>query len=855
MKRYIILCLVALCAASSFAVPAFRGLRSVRQPDGTTLMVQLVGDEYFHYIATADGLPLVQNQASAYVYARMQGGKFVATDMVAHEPALRQAQEMDVIATLQPVVMPESAKQRMMQDEQRRADRAQARRVSAAQHAGATSGNKRGLIILVNYSDTKMQHTQAEFDAMMNEQNYSKNGCIGSLSDYFNDQSYGQLKIDFDVVGPFTASKSIKYYGENDEYGSDLHPAELVSEAVKLADAAGVDFSRYDWNGNRKVDQVFVIYAGYAESYYAPDYTIWPHEWDLTSAKYYGDGPGPILVDGVTVNTYACAAELNGNSGTKMTGIGTPAHEFSHCLGLPDFYDTDGGSGAGMCAWSLMDYGSYNADTYVPCAYTSYERMYCGWLTPTELTVGASVRNMRPISEAPEAYIVYNEGNRNEYYMLENHQQTHDSESYHAWDVRGGGHGMLVVHVDYDAASWTNNTVNNDVSHQRMTIVPANNRHTANYSAAIAAGNTFPGTSNKTALTDKTTPAATLYNANRDGRKFLNAPIENISEANGGISFIFRGGAIIDPPAALEAEEVDTTSFIARWEEVENALSYTLELTDLLDNSSTDPQVTTYFKEDFTTKEPFASTASETSKDICSELDKYFAQSGWTGSKLYVSAKALKLGASKNAGSLVSPVFDAPENGELTVEVGVSKYGTDTGRLVVSVLDANGTLICKEELTPDGERHVMNFKDIDKKFKLSFVTTTKRANIFYLSATNTQEAPPSDKVRTYGPIMATHCYLPGLRPAGLYSYRVKVKTMDGTSDWGEPMTVQLLDPVSIDRVLDDAYGESVIYNLQGQRLEKLQRGINIVGGKKVLCEAPADCPQRPSPPAELPAKG
>jgi hypothetical protein len=28
--------------------------------------------------------------------------------------------------------------------------------------------------------------------------------------------------------------------------------------------------------------------------------------------------------------------------------------------------------------------------------------------------------------------------------------------------------------------------------------------------------------------------------------------------------------------------------------------------------------------------------------------------------------------------------------------------------------------------------------------------------------------------------------------------------------------------------------EGVIYNLQGQRLNSLQRGINIIGGKKVL---------------------
>ena len=52
------------------------------------------------------------------------------------------------------------------------------------------------------------------------------------------------------------------------------------------------------------------------------------------------------------------------------------AHEFSHCLGLPDLYDTGYSGYYGMGSWDLMCDGSYNGDTFVPAGYTSYEKWY-----------------------------------------------------------------------------------------------------------------------------------------------------------------------------------------------------------------------------------------------------------------------------------------------------------------------------------------------------------------------------------------------------------------------------------------------------------------------------------------------
>lgn len=513
--------LLLLLSLVTFAVPAKRVWRTVRMTDGRECRVQLVGDEFHHYWLNENDQRMEETET----------GLFCISERSTVEPAAAQARRVQANA------------------------RRERRRMEAR---GVATGRKRGIVILINYTDRAMVHTQQEFDAMFNENNYNKNGHIGSLADYFYDQSYGQLSLQFDVVGPYTLSNAMAFYGKDSGgSGEDIRPGEMVAEAIMLADKAGTDFSQYDWNGDGCVDQVFVVYAGYGQAAGGPNNSIWPHEWDLTSAL-----GSNIQLDGVTIDTYACSAELKGGSGTRMDGIGTAAHEFSHCLGLPDFYDTSGAysPAPGMDVWSLMDYGCYNNGGSVPCGYTAYERWYSGWLTPTELDEGCMVEDMHPITETPEAYIIYNKANRNEYYILANHQKQHDADCpYHPWNSYAPGHGMLVLHVDYDATAWYDNTPNNVKSHQRMTIVPANGTFYFNSSTRELAGHPYPGTSGNTSLTDTSKPAASLFNRNSDGKLFLNHPIEDIREEEGLISFRFNGGGetSVYPPLHQDSPKYD----------------------------------------------------------------------------------------------------------------------------------------------------------------------------------------------------------------------------------------------------------------------------------------------------------
>lgn len=529
--------LFALTFASMvFAVPARQSEKLIKQSDGTMLTVRTFGDEHFHFFVTSDGLPVLRGANNSYYYAQLVDGHLSITSQLAHDAALRSSEELAFVAhtaataeDLQIVASAVSAKRNAVE-----ATKRQLRQ--QAQHLGApkkvNSGQRRGLVILVNYKDKSMDstHTREVFEDMFNKEGYTGNGNAMSVHDYFKEQSYGQFDLTFDVMGPVTVSHNMSYYGANDMSGNDKRPGEMVAEACRLVNDS-VNFADYDWDGDGEAELVFVVYAGYGEASdpYSGrlDNTIWPHQWYLSSQGIY------LELDNVWIDNYACSSELDGSSGTRMDGIGTACHEFSHCFGLPDLYDTYG-SNFGMSYWSILDYGCYAGNGYGPVGYTAYERWASGWLEPVELVNDTTITGMKAIAESPEAYVIYNEADKDECYILENRQAVNS-------DANVPGHGMLVIHLDYDENVWWNNSVNASASRQRCTIIAADNA----YSYYSLQGDPFPGTRGKTELTDSTSPSAKLYTANIDGVKLMHKPITEIAESEDGlISFSFKNNLL-----------------------------------------------------------------------------------------------------------------------------------------------------------------------------------------------------------------------------------------------------------------------------------------------------------------------
>lgn len=505
--------IVALLAFTcpSRSVPAKCGVwRTVTLSNGLTIKARLCGDEHAHWWQAEDG--------SCFDVDSLGKGKAVVPQELMSKARSRMAAKRQAA---------------------RRANAKKAsQRIATNGNTGKFQGQRHGLIILVNFADSKFNTskfgpTQTLYSRIANEANYGENNFKGSISDYFKAQSGGQFLLDFDVAGPVTLSHGYSYYGQNDDDGYDKRPTEMVKEACQAVDGS-VDFSKYDWDGDGEVEEVFVVYAGNGEH----DTTnqpslIWPHMDNLAN---YGE---QLTLDGVTINTYACASELNGDK--TLSGIGTFCHEFSHCMGFPDMYDTaSDGNNFGMGSWDLMDYGSYNGYGYVPAGYSGYEKMVCGWTTPIELDKPMTVNGMERLADMGQTYIIYNKGNRNEYYILENRQQS-------GFDKYLPGSGLLIERVDYDKDIWEWNAVNttnggyypegsstpsyND--HQRITIFHANN---IEYDGNNA---TYPYAS-LDSLTDSSQPAATVWNANADGTYLMHCRVYGITQnADGTVAFSF----------------------------------------------------------------------------------------------------------------------------------------------------------------------------------------------------------------------------------------------------------------------------------------------------------------------------
>ena len=501
MKKILFTCMMLAASATAMAVPAKRGIvRTICLADGTEIKVELRGDEYGHFWQAEDGTRYVEDTAdNIYKAANMQELKQLTSAKRSKASGIRnrRLRKLSQNATKAPIY----------------------------------TGTKKGLLILAQFSDKifKSSNNLALYKQIVNGENYSDAslGFRGSVRDYFRDQSEGLFDFDIDVVGPVTLANSYSYYGANNYWGDDMRPEEMIKEACELADKNfDIDFTRYDWDGDGEVDQVFVVYAGHGEASYNDKNTVWPHAW------YLKDGAGiDVFIDGVRINSYACGSELG--SDESLDGIGTICHEFSHCFGLPDLYDTcESGTNYGMMSWSLMDYGSYNDDGFTPPSYTSYEKMAVGWKQPLELTEDTEVTKLKPYSEGGDAYVLYNNGNRNEYILLENRQLT-------GWDSGLYGNGLLAIHVDYDSSIWEWNEVNctngsTGNTHQRCTVIPADGNYTTGY--YNIANDAFPY-STATSITSST-KYATLYNQNTDGSYSIGMDVTDITQnTDGTISF------------------------------------------------------------------------------------------------------------------------------------------------------------------------------------------------------------------------------------------------------------------------------------------------------------------------------
>ena len=439
MRSFCLIFFFLLAAGTAMAVKAPTGPITVRQPDGRTITLYIIGDEFRRRIVTADGTAV----------ARDRNGYF------------RPVQER----TPGEVV-------RLRESSMRAAA------VKSAERTYIPS-DVRVLVIPVSFADLDftVPDPAAHFHNMLNAPGYSDNGGTGSAKDYFEANMPGYT-FTFDVAAPVRLSRPYSYYGENDisvpnVINYDMRLSELVQEACSLA-SASVDFPAYDGNGDGQADYIFFYTAGYNEAESGDDSTIWPQTYNIASEG--------IRVNGIRIGLFGCSSELSGSDlgiegGGIPSGIGTFCHEFGHFLGLVDLYDTDYGSGGmSSCLWgrlSLMDEGSYNNSGRTPPYFCAIDREQAGVISYLDAAAGTEV-SLFPAHAGGEILRIPT-STEGEYYLFE-------YRNGEGWDAFIEGHGMVAYHVDRSdniagditaSVRWTTNLVNAYAMHQCADLVEA----------------------------------------------------------------------------------------------------------------------------------------------------------------------------------------------------------------------------------------------------------------------------------------------------------------------------------------------------------------------------------------------
>ena len=406
-------------------------------------------------------------------------------------------------------------------------------------------------VVLFSFDDCDFSNDDPKqfYDCIFNEPGFNLGVGPGCIADYFRDQSNGLFNVHFDIFGPVKLSSKQKAGSGYNQGTTQFY------EALRAADAQ-VNFADYDWYGENNVPTVIFIYAGYGgnETADVAKGCIWPNTGSL---GYH--------LDGVRISYYSASAELWSND--VSCGIGTICHDFA----LPDLYPTGGKSAYSVLdEWDLMDGGCYAGDGWCPVNLSIHERELLNWQFPVDLTTSTDIVDMPNFDESGIAYRIVNEAYPSEYYLLENRQQT-------GWDRMLPGHGLLISHVDYDKSIWRNNDVNRvdiDPKYLCFDYFHADNHDYVYYENIYGRNDAYddegrnfrlrytayPYTDEEgvvhDALTDTTTPAATLFHARADGSLFMGKPITQIQETDGLISFHFSNTPDAIVPVCSDAEPV-----------------------------------------------------------------------------------------------------------------------------------------------------------------------------------------------------------------------------------------------------------------------------------------------------------
>lgn len=504
------------------AIPAYPR-KILTNINGKDCFIKVLGDEHAKRVETEEGYTIIQDESGEWRYAILDAlGRLAASS---YRVGTTEKGEIKAISSI-PLHLSEKTGKK-------------ARRVTKISSQPIV-GQRRMLIILMEFPDKHFVKTEQDFYNLFNQVDYNEDGSEGSVRDFFYRSSYGQLVLSCDIFGPYQATNRMSSYGMNSILGGggDKNPEALFEEAIEKV-SSETDLSAYDGDNDGYIDNVHLIYAGYGEEAGGPTSAIWAHE--ATFSK-------PYEIQDLKVDRYSCAAELRGNSGNGISRIGPHCHEIGHALGAMDYYDTnysEDGLYEGTGEWDLMAAGSWNNDGITPADFNPYVKVFCfGWVNANALPEGNVV--IPPSDIDGNNYYMLSHGK--EYYFLENRNPQKYNKGL-------PGKGLLIFHVHHDIEKSESGNEINATSPQKCYVVCASANKDIPKESGEDYGNInsescpFPGSSNNTEFSMTSIPAAFWWNNDDCG-----ISIQDIQQTNDGNIFLNNNSYDIQQESIIASE-------------------------------------------------------------------------------------------------------------------------------------------------------------------------------------------------------------------------------------------------------------------------------------------------------------
>src|SRR5262249_34091302 len=180
----------------------------------------------------------------------------------------------------------------------------------------------------------------------------------GSLADYYQELSYGTLRVEGKFVGWVEVSKKRLEYSTGSGTSAREKTALLTEVLDKYTAKNGKD-------SLKEFDGVFFLFAGGSVPNVTRGSLYWPHR---ASVSYGGRSLPYFIVQ---------------EGGERMNNISVFCHEFGHMLGLPDLYARPEQPGSeGVWQWCAM---SNQIGGGRPPHFSAWGKEQLGWIKPAVL--------------------------------------------------------------------------------------------------------------------------------------------------------------------------------------------------------------------------------------------------------------------------------------------------------------------------------------------------------------------------------------------------------------------------------------------------------------------------------------